>query len=726
MRKITLLVALLLMVFCSGYSQFNESFESGIPSTWTVINGGDSNTWEVTSSSHSGSNGVRIYYSYESHDDYLVTQQFTVTAGVSDRLSLWARNLYSSYPEPFDILVSTTGNNAADFTNTIAAQVSPPDYAWQKYTYSLNAYVGQTIFIAFHTTTTNMYELFIDDISVDTDPVAPPACVTNPVSVINPSCGNFASTISWNLAPDADGYYLTVGTTPGGTNVINNQDMGMINSYTLNDQVPNTTYYWKAVAYNVIGPTVGCVENSYTTAAVPCFCTPNPSSVDNLGITGVSIGTINNTTGAESGNYGDYSNMITDVYRGLPNPFSITYETGFTYDTKIWVDWNNDYDFDDAGEEVYSGVSGDAMPTTLSGSFFVPPTASLGNHRMRIGGQDNGPAVPCYTWDYGSFEDYTINVILPNCSPAVAIPSIVPDCSTQQYFIQANVIDLGSGTPYISDGVNTWPIAAVGNVQIGPFSFGTLTTLMLHNGVNSICDMPLGTFNFLGCPPANDDCANAIPLTPGATYSEYITDGTNLEASASNEAGTTCFGSVGGDVWYSVVVPASGSITIETGATSSGDAPYFDSVIAIYSGVCGSLTHVDCDDDSADTGNYSLKTVSGLTPGSTLYISVAEYYNDYVASFGISAYDTSLLNTVSFDDKGLLIYPNPTKDILNISYRTAISKVSILNLLGQEILKININATQSQIDISSLANGTYLVKAETTNGVKTVKIVKAN
>lgn len=730
MKKITLLFAFLLAFASQGYSQFSESFEAGIPPSWTVINNGDVNTWEslppnFPTNAHSGLNVARINYSFDSHDDYLITAQFTVTTGLSDRLTVWARNYVSSYPETFDILLSTTGVNSADFTTTIASTVTPPDQTWQKFTYSLSAYVGQTVYIAFHSTTTNMYELYLDDIMIDTPPTTPPNCITNPVSSINPACGNFASTISWDTVPNVDGYYLTIGTTSGGTDILNNQDLGLVTNYVINIQSPNTTYYWNVVPYNLVGSAIGCIANNYTTVSVSCYCTPNPQSVDDLGITNVSIGTINNATGVETGNYGNYSSMVTNVYQGLSMPFSITYETGYTYDTKIWVDWNNDYDFDDAGEEVYAGVSDYINPTTLTGSIMIPATATLGSHRMRIGGQDSGPVTSCYDGYYGSFEDYSINVAVASCSPPAALTAVTFDCGSNQFFVQVNVTNLGSGTPSITDSVSTWPVTAIGNVQAGPFSFGNPVTLTLQHGSNAICNIPLGTINYAGCPPTNDNCANAIILTPGTVYSTNLIDGTNLAATTSLETGTTCNGFFGGDVWYSLIVPASGSVTIETGDTSVGGASFFDSVISIYSGVCGSLTQVDCDDDSADTGGYSLKTLTGQTPGTTLYVRVFEYYNDTIADFGISAYDASLSTTL-FDNTGLSVYPNPVKDVLNLSYTSTISKITILNLLGQEVFKKNINATQSQIDISSLANGSYLVKIETGDLLKTVKIVKSN
>jgi hypothetical protein len=172
----------------------------------------------------------------------------------------------------------------------------------------------------------------------------------------------------------------------------------------------NTSYQFYARAV--------CDIDQYSNWAGPSsfftgYCIPAPSSVDGLGITNVTFSSVNNTTVAEPGNYGNYSALVGDVQQTTNVPVLITYQTGYTYDTKIWIDWNDDLDFNDPGEEVYVGTSLADNPTTLEASFDVPVTAPLGNHRMRIGGVDTGPPTPCYTGSWGSFEDYTVNVLEP-------------------------------------------------------------------------------------------------------------------------------------------------------------------------------------------------------------------------------------------------------------------------------------------------------------------------
>ncbi|MEH1008787.1 GEVED domain-containing protein [Winogradskyella sp. ECml5-4] len=174
-----------------------------------------------------------------------------------------------------------------------------------------------------------------------------------------------------------------------------------------------TTYHFKVFARKDTTWSSGVTDN-----ATPNYCDPNPSSVDGTGITNVNIGTINNSTGVESGNYGDYSAQSTDVIQGQTVACDITFTTGYAYNTKIWIDYNNDGDFDDLDEEVYSGMSASESTTTLNASFTVPLTATLGQHRLRIGSSEGegfgGTVIPCYTGPYGAYEDYTINILVGN------------------------------------------------------------------------------------------------------------------------------------------------------------------------------------------------------------------------------------------------------------------------------------------------------------------------
>ncbi|MCB0636508.1 MAG: T9SS type A sorting domain-containing protein [Lewinella sp.] len=129
-------------------------------------------------------------------------------------------------------------------------------------------------------------------------------------------------------------------------------------------------------------------------------------------------------------------------------------------------------------------------------------------------------------------------------------------------------------------------------------------------------------------PVNNDDCLEATALTPAATCS-YATF-TTVGASDSGVPSPGCASYSGGDVWFSVVVPASGQITVDM-----EEGTMTDSGLAAYSGSCGSLSLIDCDDDGSDNGLMSSLSLTGLTPGETIYLRVWEYLNDNPGTFGI-------------------------------------------------------------------------------------------
>lgn len=141
------------------------------------------------------------------------------------------------------------------------------------------------------------------------------------------------------------------------------------------------------------------------------------------------------------------------------------------------------------------------------------------------------------------------------------------------------------------------------------------------------------------CPaaPANDLCADAIPLTVGTNDTCVPTAVTNVDATDSGEAAPSCASYAGGDAWYSVTVPASGNVTVETNNDGSGTIN--DSGMSLYSGACGALTEIECDDDGSPDGLFSLVELTGQTPGDVIYVRVWEWGNNAFGTFSVCAYE---------------------------------------------------------------------------------------
>lgn len=147
-----------------------------------------------------------------------------------------------------------------------------------------------------------------------------------------------------------------------------------------------------------------------------------------------------------------------------------------------------------------------------------------------------------------------------------------------------------------------------------------------NNGTFGIC---ASTSAPAAAAPANDNPCTAQPLTVNASCS--FATYTNTSATAtSGVTAPGCASYSGGDVWFTIVVPASGSFTIDTQT-----GVMTDSGMAIYSGTCGSLTLIECDDDDSANGLMSSITRTGMTPGTTIWIRMWEYSNDNNGTFGI-------------------------------------------------------------------------------------------
>ncbi|TVZ52568.1 M36 family metallopeptidase [Dokdonia sp. Hel_I_53] len=137
------------------------------------------------------------------------------------------------------------------------------------------------------------------------------------------------------------------------------------------------------------------------------YCASNGNSVVDEYIQRVQIGSINNATTASSGGYGNYTNLSTNL--SASNSITITPAwTGTVYSEgyAVFVDWNRDGDFTDAGETVYTRAATTATPIT--GSFNTPAGAQAGPTRMRVSMKYNGIPTACESFQYGEVEDYIV------------------------------------------------------------------------------------------------------------------------------------------------------------------------------------------------------------------------------------------------------------------------------------------------------------------------------
>jgi Secretion system C-terminal sorting domain len=82
------------------------------------------------------------------------------------------------------------------------------------------------------------------------------------------------------------------------------------------------------------------------------------------------------------------------------------------------------------------------------------------------------------------------------------------------------------------------------------------------------------------------------------------------------------------------------------------------------------------------------------------------------------------LSTESFSASNISMYPNPATNLLNIEALNDIEKVSVYNILGQEVISKNVNNKVVNLDISSINKGIYIIKTTIDGVVSASRFVK--
>ena len=248
--------------------------------------------------------------------------------------------------------------------------------------------------------------------TVNVTTLAPAADTTAPTAPTLSASGTTQTTtnLSWSGATDnvaVTGYdVLRNGVVIGSTTTAT--------AFAVTGLTASTTYTFNVRAKDAAGNvSVNSNTVSVTTTAVATvtYCTASANSTADERIGRVQLGTINNPSTGAAG-YEDFTSLSTNLVRGTANTITITPTwTGTVYNEayRVYIDYNKDGDFTDAGESVYSRARTTA--TSVSGSFTVPAATALGSTRMRVIMRYNTtPTTPCGTFDFGQVEDYTVNI----------------------------------------------------------------------------------------------------------------------------------------------------------------------------------------------------------------------------------------------------------------------------------------------------------------------------
>ncbi len=242
-------------------------------------------------------------------------------------------------------------------------------------------------------------------VSFTTTATADTQAPTAPTSLASSSVTSSSATLSWTPSTDnvaVTGYRIykngTLLTTTTST------------SYSATGLSASTTYTFYVTAYDAAGNISAASSTisvkTLATSSVT-YCTSKGTNYTYEWIDLVKLNTINNVTTANAG-YGNFTSLSTNLTLGTS--YTVYFSAGFkstayTEYWKVWIDFNHDGTFS-TSELVGSGSS--KLATTISKTFTVPTTATLGSTRMRVSMKYNASQTACETFSYGEVEDYTV------------------------------------------------------------------------------------------------------------------------------------------------------------------------------------------------------------------------------------------------------------------------------------------------------------------------------
>ncbi|MDO4727814.1 MAG: choice-of-anchor J domain-containing protein [Bacteroidota bacterium] len=101
------------------------------------------------------------------NNDWMITPAITL-GSEGNRLSFWAKAANSTYgAEQFNVRIATEIQDLNSF-NTIASVTITESLVWTEYTYNLDDYVGQTVYLAIQCVSNDQFGFVVDDFSVTT------------------------------------------------------------------------------------------------------------------------------------------------------------------------------------------------------------------------------------------------------------------------------------------------------------------------------------------------------------------------------------------------------------------------------------------------------------------------------------------------------------------------------------------------------------------------------
>ena len=714
---------------------WTEDFESGTtPTGFTFVdNDNDGLNWDPSylygnGYGHNGSDGLVGSASWDpttqaalTPDNWMILPAFDIPAGSDFELTWYEKGQDQSYfAEFYSVYINTTGNAVTNFTATTAVLTSTTTGDWVKKTVSLASYAGQTIYIAFrHHNVTDMFYLDIDDMRIGAAG-APEISISGPAIALMNQPATFTATSSVNTltwyvdgnVESATGLTLTTTFTTAGTHEVVAEATNAVGSAydTLEIDVVDCGGAISTFPY---------VENFE--AENPCwqFVSADPANDDRVGIT-----TEEAIQGSSSYVLSSYSSATSEDY----NQFLISPEFELTAGTDYIVKfWYLGYNSGDAFRVKVSTTTADtAAFTTVLADF---PTVATSWTEV------------AYTLPAGTkyiainyYGDYMYYLYIDNFSveemgaPIVSLdgPVTIGTNSPATFTATASLADTlvwyvdGQDANNVGDEL-TYTFTTAGDHEIvveATNTYGSATDTFIVNVIEcNAIDIPhnfdLATeFNL--CWDNPEEGWDTISMTDGSTYLY----------SMSNLYG---FIDLDPDNWIytpTLTMPAEGSFDIAWKV-----APYTTELPSDHYGVYivqgNNATLLREETLNASMNNLQQRVVSIPASVSGDFKIAFRHYETtggYVILLGdikvVSA--GSVVSIDDVDNINVAVYPNPVSDVLNIRGE-GILQIELMDVNGRTVMT---SGATSQLNLSGMAAGLYMVRVITNDGIHTQKIVK--
>ena len=312
---------------------------------------------------------------------------------------------------------------------------------------------------------------------------------------------------------------------------------------------------------------------------------------------------------------------------------------------------------------------------------------------------------------------YTATATIGTCSSAdstlvTVTPTVTPN------FAEIGTICQSSTAPILAttspNGITgTWSPATVNMSANGSYVFTPTAGQCATTQTLNVVITPQTVPNFA---PIADICQGSTAPTLATTSPNGVT-GTWSPATISNTAsGSYVFTPAAGQCATTQTLNVTVTVTPAPTATSPQDFPAGATLASLTVNGTGIIWY-----DSSAAGNV-LPSTTPIVSGTTYYASQTVGGCESVQRVAIQA--GTALGVIGFDNANFKYYPNPVNNILTVSYSEAITGLKLYNMVGQQLITKSVNANETQIDMSNLPAGSYLLEVSAGNKSKMVKLLK--